>query len=32
MSDGQCGSEESQIHYWPKGRKGFCWCGDAYRE
>lgn len=20
-----------QLHYWPNGRKGFCWCGDAYR-
>lgn len=27
----ECSGNESGIHYWPKGRKGFCWCGDAYR-
>jgi hypothetical protein len=27
----QCLSEESGIHYWPNGRSGYCWCGDAFR-
>ena len=25
----QCGQ---QLHYWKDGKKGYCWCRDAWRD